>query len=119
MERTSRKNTRRFFNLSNCCRWRSRWLINLFQTYINAGFNTIAKIFDSNRAFPVYGDPGKGKLYTDLVSKFTAIAPDKVLTLEDVKKVGKAIARVEGGANWVSNEDFDLGFQMAKSYLKI
>lgn len=93
--------------------------INLFQTYINAGFNTIAKIFDSNRAFPVYGDPGKGKLYTDLVSKFTAIAPDKVLTLEDVKKVGKAIARVEGGANWVSNEDFDLGFQMAKSYLKI
>lgn len=93
--------------------------INLYQTYIFKGFNTIEKIFDSNRVFPVYGDPGKGELYVKLVSDFSGIPKDKKLTHLEIKEVGRAIERVEGRHQWVSDVDFDNGYEMAIDYLNI
>jgi len=93
--------------------------INLFQTYYLRGFNTIEKIFDSNRVFPVYGDAGKGELYKKLVSEFTGINRYSLLSVDDVFKVGRAIERVEEGRNWVSDLSFVAGWKAAKMYLKL
>jgi len=91
--------------------------ISLYQTYISKGFNTIDKIFDSNRAFPVYGDPGKGELYTKLVEKYSGIERSKKLSTKDLLKVGRGIERVENGKAWVSDSDFLEGYQSAMAYL--
>jgi hypothetical protein len=93
--------------------------INLFQTYYLKGFDTIAKIFDSDRAFPVYGDPDKGELYAKLVERFTGIDQNETLTKAQIFEVGKAIVRVEAGKDWVSDPDLINGYKMAIEYLVI
>ncbi len=94
--------------------------INLVNTYLNKGLNTINKIF------PVYAPSGHGandpQSYIKNVSKLSGIAPDTVIsTPEQLYKIGKAIIQVEEGIykdnqtiiGWVSKKDFDSGFAEA------
>lgn len=96
--------------------------INLVNTYINKGLNTIEKIF------PVYAPKGHGdndpKSYIATVSKVSGIPKNKIITTpEQIYAIGKAIVQVEEGifkdsANqigWLSKADFDKGFDLAMS----
>jgi len=96
--------------------------INLINTYINKGLNTIEKIF------PVYAPKGHGdndpKAYINNVAKLSGIPKNKIIqTPEQIYAIGKAIVQVEEGiykdsANqigWLSKPDFDKGFQAAMS----
>lgn len=91
--------------------------INLINGYINGGYNTIETIF------PRYAPKGHGsndpESYIKNVSNLTGIPRSKKLeTNEDVYKVGKAITQVEEGKFWVSQKDFDTGFNNALSSTK-
>lgn len=86
--------------------------INLVNTYLNKGLNTIAKIF------PVYApsrDPRNNPAaYVANVEKITGIPRDQVISTSDqIYKLGKAIIQVEEGKFWVPQADFDEGFKLA------
>lgn len=91
--------------------------INLFQTYIWKGHDTIEKIF------PLYLGGVKDKnndpdVYVKMVSQWTGIPSDQPLNnLEHVFLVGRAIERMEEGRQWVSDIDFMMGWKAAKIYL--
>lgn len=86
--------------------------INLVNTYLNRGLNTIAKIF------PVYAPAGHGandpSAYIAAVERLSGIPRNEVIsTSEQIYKIGKAIVQVEEGSFWVSQNDFDEGFRLA------
>jgi len=85
--------------------------INLVNTYIGKGLNTIEKIFPVYAPFSDGNNPLK---YIEFVEKFTKIKRNE--TIEDTNQVyiiGRAIERVEAGKAWVSPADWDEGFKMA------
>ncbi len=86
--------------------------INLVNTYLNKGLNTISKIF------PVYAPVGHGAnnpaLYIAAVEKLSGIPRDQVISTSDqIYKIGKAIIQVEEGNFWVPIPAFDEGFRLA------
>ena len=86
--------------------------INLVNTYLNKGRNTIEKIF------PVYAPKGHGgndpEAYIKRVVSLTGIARNEVVsTREQLKKIGWAIHIVEEGRAWLSVNDFNSGFDLA------
>lgn len=92
--------------------------INLVQTYLNRGLNTISKIM------PVYAPAGHGAndpaVYITLVENKTGIDRNtKISTPEQIMKVGRAIVQVEEGSFWVNEKDFIDGFNAAMRYTKL
>lgn len=92
--------------------------INLINTYINKGLNTIEKIF------PVYAPAGHGdnvpEDYIKRAVQLTGIPRNQPITKpEDIYKLGKAIVTHEEGKFWVSQADFDKGFKAAMEAKKI
>jgi hypothetical protein len=92
--------------------------INLYNRYIKKELNTISKIFE------IYDDGVLGfdaddVSYIDRVSQWTGIGKDKVLTKDDLYKVGRAIERFENGSQWVSDTDYNTGYGLAMKALGI
>ena len=90
--------------------------INLVNTYINRGLNTLAKIF------PLYAPDSVGnnsKAYIDSIVKITGIDPNRTLLADDVYVLGRAIEQIEAGKKWVDAEEWDEGFKLAAPRLKI
>lgn len=86
--------------------------INLINTYLNRGLDTIEKIF------PVYAPAGHGNnvpsAYISSVERLTGIPRNQKIESEaDLYKVGRAIVQVEEGHFWVNQKDFDDGFKLA------
>jgi hypothetical protein len=86
--------------------------INLINTYLNRGLDTIEKIF------PVYAPAGHGNnipsAYIASVERLTGIARNqKIESEQDLYKIGKAIVQVEEGTFWVNQKEFDDGFKLA------
>lgn len=86
--------------------------INLINTYINAGLNTIAKIFPQ---YAPSSDPSNNPAaYIASVSQQTGIDPDaEVTTSDQIYKIGQAIIKVEQGNFWVPLDAFNSGFTSA------
>lgn len=91
--------------------------INLINTYLNKGIDTIEKIF------PIYAPVGHGanvpEDYINRVVKLTGIPRDQKLTSQDLYSLGKAIVTHEEGNFWVSPKDFDEGFKLAMESKKL
>lgn len=91
--------------------------INLYNRYFKQGLFTI------NQIAPVYTGlpPGKWEAYAQGLSSISGIPRDRGLIgdLEstELKKLARAIERMEAGYQWVSNTDFENGFQLAKTYI--
>ncbi|MBL7862594.1 MAG: hypothetical protein JNJ65_15620 [Cyclobacteriaceae bacterium] len=88
--------------------------INLINTYLNRGLDTIEKIL------PVYAPAGHGSndpgAYISTVERITGIPRNKKIETEaDLFALGKAIVQVEEGNFWVSLQDFEAGFKAAIS----
>lgn len=86
--------------------------INLVNTYLNRGLNTISKIL------PVYAPLGHGandpEAYIANVVRITGIGRyEPITTQEQLKKLGRAIITVEEGNFWVRESDFQEGFRLA------
>ncbi|MFM9952409.1 MAG: hypothetical protein ACKV1O_31050 [Saprospiraceae bacterium] len=86
--------------------------INLVNTYLNRGLNTISKIL------PVYAPLGHGgndpEAYIAKVVRITGIGRNQAITTqEQLKKLGRAIITVEEGNFWVRESDFQEGFRLA------
>lgn len=85
--------------------------INLINTYIKRGRNTIKTIF------PMYAPAAAGNnpaAYIELVSRWTGLPTDQIIdTPEKLEKVGRAIERMEAGKKWVNDEDWNKGFAAA------
>ena len=90
--------------------------INLVNTYLLRGLNTIEKIF------PVYApvsDGNKPDKYIEFVETFTKIKRNSII--DDADKlyiIGRAIERVENGKAWVSSTDWDEGWKLAIPVIK-
>lgn len=87
--------------------------INLTNAYLKRGLNTIEKIF------PVYAPVGHGNNvpedYIKRVENLTGIPRNKTIsTQNDIKKIGRAIITHEEGKFWVTEKDFNEGFNAAK-----
>lgn len=89
--------------------------INLFNRYYLRGLNTIEEIF------PVYAPPFENdtEAYIRQVAKLTGFKPDQILNPDDFLKLGRAIIKVESGANWVNEKDLLEGFELAKQKLNL
>jgi hypothetical protein len=93
--------------------------INLFNTYLEKGYNTINTIFLGDPALkPVYAPAGHGdnnpEAYAAHVAQLTGIdrnAP--IQTEQQIYKLGRAIVQHEEGNFWVSETDFNGGFKLA------
>jgi hypothetical protein len=86
--------------------------INLTNAYLKRGLNTIEKIF------PVYAPSGHGanvpEDYIKRVVSLTGISRDKkLITREEIKKVGRAIIEHEEGKFWVTEKEFNDGYNAA------
>ena len=86
--------------------------INLTNTYLKQGYNTIEKIF------PKYAPAGHGanvpEDYIKRVVSLTGIPRNTpIQTKDDIKKLGKAIVTHEEGKFWLTQKDFDQGFDDA------
>jgi hypothetical protein len=86
--------------------------INLVNTYLDRGLDTIARIF------PVYAPVGHGandpQAYIASVERLSGIPRDMVIaTPEQIYRIGKAIVQVEEGKFWVPQDEFDQGFNLA------
>lgn len=86
--------------------------INLTNAYIKKGLNTIEKIF------PVYApsvDPRNNpEVYVNTVVKLTGIPRNTpIISQDQIYKIGKAITTHEEGSFWVTQKDFDAGFNAA------
>lgn len=86
--------------------------INLVNTYLNRGLNTISKIL------PVYAPLGHGgndpEAYIANVVRITGIGRNQpITTQEELKALGRAIITVEEGYFWVRSSDFEEGFRKA------
>jgi hypothetical protein len=85
-------------------------VINLINTYIKRGLDTIEKIF------PVYAPKGHGtndpEVYIKIVSKLTGIPRNKKISNEqELYKIAKAIVTHEEGNFWMTMQDFNSGFE--------
>ena len=84
--------------------------INLVNTYLSRGRNTIASII------PIYAPKGHGAnnptKYIELLSELTGIAPNEKIKPSQLYKLGLGIARVETGYN-PSESDMKKGFDLA------
>lgn len=92
--------------------------INLINTYLNRGINTIEKIF------PIYAPAGHGanvpEDYIKRVVNLTGIARNKPITEPaEIYKLGKAIVTHEEGNFWMPQIDFDAAFKSAMQAKKI
>jgi len=86
--------------------------INLTNAYLKRGLNTIEKIF------PVYAPSGHGanvpEDYIKRVVSLTGIPRNKTITSkDDIKKLGRAIVTHEEGNFWMTDKDFNDGFNSA------
>lgn len=86
--------------------------INLYTTYLQRGLDT------PNKIFPVYAPFGHGSnnplTYIQSVKKLEGIQEnEKIDSLDKLKKLGRAIIKVEAGTFWVNENDFNDGFTMA------
>lgn len=91
--------------------------INLYQTYIDKGLDTLEKIF------PVYlggvvDEKNNPETYIQVAAKSLGIGRDQRLTDNDIYKLGRVIEKVEQGGKWITDKEFDEGYMMAKAYLK-
>lgn len=86
--------------------------INLVNVYIKRGYDTIEKIF------PKYAPAGHGNNvpedYIKSVVKQTGIPRDKKInSTEELYKLGRAIVKHEEGKFWLSEKDYNDGFNAA------
>lgn len=94
--------------------------INLINAYLKRGLNTIEKIF------PVYAPAGHGdndpEVYIKRVVQLTGIPRnEKITSSSDIYKLGKAIVTHEEGNFWLTQQQFNAGFESAvggSSFLK-
>ena len=88
--------------------------INLYNRYFAKGIDTI------NQISPVYVGPNdNAKAYASGLSSITGIGINDRIKKEDLKKLGRAIERMENGYRWVTDSDFDSGYNSAIDYLKL
>lgn len=85
--------------------------INLVNTYLKKGIDTIEKIF------PIYAPAGHGanvpEDYIKRVVAITKIPRNQKLTYDNLYALGKAIITHEEGKYWVTDEDYNAGFKSA------
>lgn len=85
--------------------------INLVNTYLKKGIDTIEKIF------PIYAPAGHGanvpEDYIKRVVAITKIPRNQKLTYDNLYALGKAIVAHEEGNFWMKDSDYDEGFKQA------
>lgn len=84
--------------------------INLYNRYFSQGLNSINKIV------PVYTGLSDWKGYANGLARVTGFGLDELITRDKIKHLGRGIERMEAGYQWVTDSDFDKGYNLATEY---
>lgn len=91
--------------------------VNLWNTYLSKGINTIEQIF------PIYApekDKNKPEQYIQNVVRFTKIPRNEpITTAPQILAIGRAIIRVESGKDWINNATLVTGYQLAAAQTQL
>lgn len=92
-------------------------IINLFNTYLFKGRDTIEKII------PIYAPAGHGsnspKDYINGLVKITGLhSSEKITTKEQIESLCRGIVQFEEGKFWLSEKDFQNAFKLAADHVK-
>ncbi|HEU5291676.1 MAG TPA: hypothetical protein VFU05_13595 [Cyclobacteriaceae bacterium] len=86
--------------------------INLYRRYLAQGLDTISVIA------PVYTGLADASGYASGLSKISGIGLNDKITESNVLRLARGIERMEEGRQWVTEVDFQRGFELAKTYLE-